>query len=195
MFSSRIYGLGLGLSFSLASLLVASSAHAAKFQMLKKGEWNVELLESSLGPLAQAMSPKPFCVDDKTLAAGWEERAKQSLSKAGLDCQLKLLKEEANEISYDTDCKATPGEKPSNPLITADSKLKGQVTVVRVSDTEYSLKQDALGSGLKLPGSEGNKIPEGQRKMLESMLGMQDGKLKISMKQKYTFSKADCGAR
>lgn len=170
----------------------ASELYAAKFQMLKKGEWNMELVESSLGPLGDAIKAKPFCVDEKTAAGGWEERAKQAMSKAGLDCQLKTLKEEASLISFQTDCKTAAGQKPTNPLLTADSKFSGEVTVTRISENEYRLDQNAVGSGLKLGEKDLGKVPEGQRKMLESMLGIQDGKMKLSMKQKYTYSKPTC---
>ncbi len=172
-----------------------SDLFAAKFQMLKKGEWNMELVESSLGPLAQAIQTKPFCIDEKSSDQSWEARAKETMKKAGLDCQLKPLKDEADIISYQTDCKAAADQKQNNPLITSDTKFNGQVTVTRISENEYRLDQDAVGTGVQLPEKDLAKIPAGQRKMLESMLGIQEGKIKLSMKQKYTFSKADCSKK
>lgn len=177
------------------ALLHSDPAQATKFQMLKAGEWNIEIVESSLGPLAKAVKTKPFCIDSKTNSDNWESKAKEDLKKAGFDCNLKLLKDEVTSISYQTDCKVVEGAAQKNPVLGPGSQVNGQVTVTKVNDNEYTMDQTALAKGLNLPTMDLSKLPEGQRKLLEQTLGMKDGGMQLSSKQKYTYLSPTCSKK
>lgn len=181
------------LMFGGTILLHSDPAHATKFQMLKPGEWNIEVVESSLGPLAKAIKTKPFCIDSKTNSSNWETKAKEDMKKAGLDCILKPLKDEASSITYQTDCKVSEGAAKKNPMLAPGTKFNGQVTVTKVSDDEYLMDQTATGTGVNLPKIDLNKVPAEQRVLLEKTLGQtKDGGFQIANKQKITYLSPTC---
>lgn len=182
----------LSKSLVLLTLAIGPSALAANFQMLKAGEWNVETLESSLGPATSAIKTKPFCIEDKDSKKDWESVMKDELKKTELDCKLDKLKEEATLISYHVDCTATEAAKGKSGAMPVGSKVDGTMTVTRESDTAYVLDQNTKATGLKVPAVDLSKVPEAQRKMLEGVMGMSGGNINFKMKQRYSFAKATC---
>ncbi|MBC7662063.1 MAG: hypothetical protein H7249_20400 [Chitinophagaceae bacterium] len=182
------------LSFAAFMFAALSSAPlaAADLQMMKPGEWGVEVVESSLGPATSAIKTKPFCVDEKDGKKDWESLMKDEMRKTELDCKLDKLKQDASILSYHVDCTATELAKGKSGVMPVGSKVEGTLTMTRESDKVYILDQDTKATGLKAPAAELAKVPEAQRKMLEGVLAMSSGSLKFKMKQKYTYAKAVC---
>src|SRR5881628_948540 len=117
-------------SLMLFSLVMASTpALATDFQMLKPGEWNVEVMESSLGPATSAIKTKPFCLDEKDSKKDWEAVMKDQLKKTQLDCNLQKLKQEAALISYHVDCTATEAAQGKSGAMPVGSKVDGTMTM------------------------------------------------------------------
>lgn len=178
-----------------STFLATQLAMAGSFPMMKVGEWKVETVESSLGPLAQAYQPKPFCVDKVMDEKMWEERAKDGMKKSGMDCQLKQLKQDSTQIAYEAHCKSIPAAAGKKPVLPPDALVDGQLNLRKVSDTVYEMDQSMKGKGISIPNVDVSKIPPAQLKMLESALGIKNGEMDLKLKQKYVFLQATCSKK
>lgn len=183
--------LSMTLSVSSFVTLLGGSAQAAEFQALKKGEWKVEVVESSLGPIASALKAQTICIDEKARTNSWEKRVKDELAKSKMDCDVKALKQDANSASYNVSCKGTEASAAKN--MPSGSKVDGVMNVVRESDSSYFMDQDAKASGLALNPAALAKIPEAQRAAVAALLATQSNGIHIKMKQHYSFVKDRCG--
>ncbi len=175
-------------------IMAKGKTPSTAFQMMKAGEWKTETLASSIGPLAQAIKPRPFCLEKNLDEPSWEQRAKEEMVKAGLDCQLKQMQQEPSLLAYDIHCKAAPPVEgqTKKSMIPPDTVLDGRLTLARVSEVEYTMDQVATGTGVNLPKIDLGKVSPEQKKLLESALGLKDGGFQVTLKQKYTFVQPNC---
>ncbi|RYZ59273.1 MAG: hypothetical protein EOP07_04500 [Proteobacteria bacterium] len=177
-------------SWLMLSSLATSSLSAAAFQPMKKGEWKLEVLETSMGPAAQAlMKPETFCVDDKT-TKNWEQRMKEEVGKSKMECDFKELEQSVSKIAYNVKCKGTEASAAKNMPI--GSTVDGTFHIVRESDTSYLMDQDTKATGVGLPADALAKIPAAQRAALSGILASQKGGISIKSKHKYSFIKDSC---
>ncbi len=187
----RNYSFRLFLSVPVLAFALNGQARAAEFQALKKGEWKVEVVESSLGAMGKSvLKPQTICIDEKSASMNWEKRMKEELAKTKMDCDLKQLKQEAAAISYSVSCKGTEASAAKNMPV--GSKVDGIMNVSRESDTSYYLEQDSKASGLAMDQATLEKIPAAQRAAVAGILATQTAGIQIKSKQHYTFVSANC---
>ena len=189
----RNYTLSLFFRLSLlaSSFAFSSLAAAAEFQQLKKGEWKVEVVESSLGVAGGVLlKPQVVCIDEKTASSNWEKRMKDELAKTKMECDFKQLKQDAAAISYSVNCQGTEASAAKN--MPAGSKVDGVMTVSRQSDISYFMEQDTKASGLALDPATLAKIPAAQRAVVAGVLATQSNGIHVKSKQHYSYVGALC---
>jgi len=164
---------------------------AGEFKPLKKGEWKIEVTESSLAPLTAGIKPQTICVDQKASLTSWEQRMKDEIAKTEMQCDIKKLDQDTTHISYQVACKGTPASAAHK--IPAGATIEGVFNVIRESDTAYVIDQYTSAQGLLSADDPAlAKIPAAQRAALAGILAAQKGGIKIKMKQRYSFIKDVC---
>ncbi len=175
----------------IIAFATTASALGNEFKALKKGEWRIEVTESSFSPLTAAIKPQTICVDAKSTASSWDDRIKEELSKTKMDCDVKPLAQDAAHISYKLACKGN--EASALHKIPAGAVIDGVLNVTRESDEAYVLDQDTSATGLLSADDPAlAKIPAAQRAAIAGLLAAQKGGIKIKMKQRYSFVKDIC---
>lgn len=187
----RKYSLSLFFPLTLIASSFSGQVRAADFQPLKKGEWKVEVVESSLGVAGAAvLKPQVVCIDEKASSASWEKRMKDELAKTKMDCDFKQLKQDAAAISYKVTCKGTEASAAKNmPL---GSMADGVMNVSRENDSSYFMEQDTKASGLALDAATLAKVPAAQRAAVAAVLATQSKGIHIKSKQHYSYVAAIC---